>query len=190
MIAPTITVQSEANFLVRSLGNVVRNLPKELRIVSWKTARKTKSFMAKEVTKELATPQKVVKATLKTDRKEPTGAEVTLRKTSRISLREFKARQTRAGVSYRISKSKGRQTVQGAFTGPKPGLTFVKFRGHVLKRVGKSRLPIRKLYGPSPWGVFAVNKLQTTVTPKVNAELRKQLQERLRYQKLKKSGAI
>lgn len=190
MIAPNITVQNDASDVVNALGAVVSNLPKELRIVSWKTARKTKSLIAKEVTKELAVPQKIVRAELSQARREPTGAEVALRKTARIPLRDFKARQVRSGVSYKISKTKGRKRIDGAFQGPRPGVVFTKFRGHVFTRVGTARLPIRKLYGVSPWGVFAINKQQKQVTPKVNQELRKQLADRLRYQKLKKSGAI
>lgn len=184
------SITLDADPLIKSLDNVASNLTKELRIVSWKTAKKAKSLIAKQVVKELATPQKIVRAQLSTRRGSGPKATVTLKKSSRISLREFKPRQTKKGVSYRISKSQGRKIIQGAFTGPKPGLTFVKFRGHAFKRVGKSRLPIVKLFGPSPWGVFVVNKQQQQVNPQINAELRKQLAERVRFKTLKKQGVI
>lgn len=183
MIASTVTVQDNASDLVTSLGNVTTNLRKELRIVSWKVSGKTKSLIAKEVTKELAVAQKVVRRHLKAKRVEPTGALVRLEYQARIPLRDYKARQTKKGVSYKISKTKGRSKIASAFIVNKLG-------NHVFVRSGKSRLPIRKLYGPSPWGVFVVNKMTADLTPKVKSELTKQLAERLRFKTLKQSGAI
>lgn len=165
------------------LAKVVSNLPKEMRIVSWKTAKKTKSLIAKSITQELATPQKVVRSKLTQVRSGPTGAEVTLKKTARISLRDFGARQTKKGVSYKVSKTKGRKTIASAFI-------IKKFGGHVFKRVSKVRTSHTQRYGPSPWGVFVKKQKDNQVMPKVELELHKQLAERLRYQKLKQSGAI
>lgn len=179
----TITVENDATDLVLALDNVVKNLPKELRIVSWKVANKTKALIAKSVTRELAVAQKVVRSQMAQVRKEPTGAMVTLKKTRRIPLKKFGARQTKKGVSYRISKTEGRKKIASAFI-------VTKLGGHVFKRVGKQRLPIQKLFGPSPWGVFAINERQRHVTPQVEAEMRKQLTERLRFKTLKKNGVI
>lgn len=186
----SITVQNDARDLSQALGNVVDNLPKEMRIVSWKTAKKTTSFIAKAVTSELSVAQRVIKKQMTQKRVGKTGAEVVLKKSNRISLKDFKARQIKKGVSYKISKSKGRKTIAGAFRGPRPGVIAQKLNGHVFKRIGATRNPIQKLYGPSPWGVFAINKMQAQTTPKVNLELRKQMLERLRFKKLKKAGVI
>lgn len=186
----TVTVQMDSSEVVKSLDNVVKNLSKELGIVAWKTARKGKSLVAKDVTKELAVTQKVVKKELAAKRIGKTGAEVTIDKSPRIPLRDFKARQIKRGVSYRISKTKGRKTIPGAFQGPRPGQMNVKWRGRVFKRTGKKRLPIIQLYGPSPWGVIVKNRRIRPIANQLNQELRKQLAERLRYQRLKKSGAI
>jgi hypothetical protein len=60
----------------------------------------------------------------------------------------------------------------------------------VFKRTGKKRLPIQQLFGPSPWGVFVKKNRTKAVVIDVNAELRHQLAERIRYLKLKQSGAI
>ena len=196
-LATSTTVQGGQ--VINALENLGLNVKKEIGIINRKVAKRTKSFVAKEVTKELAVAQKVVKSELTFHRKargaglvnvSDLATEIELKKTQRIPLREFKARQTKKGVSYRISKTSGRKTIAGAFKGPKPGLTFVRFRGHVMKRVGRARLPIRKLYGPSPWGVHVIKKQSSKVLTQINGELRKQLRERLRYQTLKKSGAI
>lgn len=168
--------------LKKALGDQIDRLPKELAMAVNATAGATKRQMAKEVTKELAVPQKVVTSKLSQPRKATrleTRAVVRMDKSRRISLREFGAKQNRSGVSYRISKSKGRKTVAGAFQGPKPGAISAKTRGNVFKRVGKSRLPIVKLNGPSPWGVFVKSGATDRVVKFAEDELEKQTKRRV-----------
>lgn len=170
-----------------------RKLPREISTAVNAAARKTKSIIAKGVTTELATRQKTVKQHVSQSRKSvPTKlqAAVRLAKSKRIPLKEFKPRQTRAGVSYRISKRTGRATIPGAFQGPRPGLMKASWRGNVFKRVGKSRLPIVKLFGPSPWGVFVKRKMSRPTAEQARAELMKQLERRIRFNNLKADGTI
>ncbi len=173
----------------QNLANVVSNVKKEKNIAAWKAARKGESAIAKEVTSELATKQKTVKQHIRKKRLS-FGASVALKKSARIPLKDFGARQKKVGVSYRISKSEGRKTIPGAFQGPRPGVMKASWKGNVFKRVGKARLPIVKLYGPSPWGVLRVSNRTSNVREIIQAEFIKQLADRLRYQRLKKSGAI
>jgi len=186
----TVSVRMDSTDVVKSLKNIVKNYSKELGIVVNKVGRKGKSLVAKEVTKELTVTQKVVKKQIDFRKVGKTGGELSLDKSPRIPLRDFKARQTRAGVSYRISKTKGRKVAKGAFQGPRPGRMNTRWKGRVFKRTGKSRLPITQLYGPSPWGVIKKNNKQKPIADQLRTEMRKQLAERLRYQRLKKSGAI
>lgn len=170
-----------------------RKLPREIATACNATARKTKSLIAKGVTTELATKQKTVKQHVSQSRKAvPTKlqAGVRLNKSKRIPLKEFKPRQTRAGVSYRISKRTGRATIPGAFQGPRPGLMKASWRGNVFRRVGKARLPIVKLYGPSPWGVFVKRKMGGPTAKQAQAELMKQLERRIRFNNLKADGTL
>lgn len=180
----------KADPMIADLGALVKNLPKEMSIISNKVTRKGKSLVAKDVASELAVPQKVIKQQISTQRIDKTGAQLVLSKSRRIPLRDFKARQTKKGVSYKVSKKRGRKLAVGAFTGPRPGLTFARYRGRVFKRVGKTRLPIRQLYGPSPWGVFVKQRRLKPVGDQLRAELRKQMAERLRYRRLKAAGEI
>ena len=184
------TIQMDARSLVESLSNVTSNLTKQLGIVANKVGRKAESLTAKDITKQIAVKQKTVKKEITRRRVGKTAVEMELRKSSRIPLRDFTARQTKKGVSYRIAKAGKRQTVTGAFPGLRPGLMNTKWRGRVFARVGKARLPIRQLYGPSPWGVVVKGRRLKPITADVRAELTKQLKERIRYLKLKKSGAI
>lgn len=176
-----------------AIAGTGRKLRKELAIACNQTANKGKSIIAKQIAKELATPQKNIRTTIRVSRKAKDtdiSATVEVSKTKRLSLKEFGARQTKAGVSYRVSKSKGRKTVAGAFQGPKPGMINVKTKGNVFKRVGKSRLPIVKLMGPSSWGVFVVGKKQGPSAKEIEAELKKQIDRRIRFIVLKSSGTI
>lgn len=180
--------------LAKALEGSPSEIRKQLAIAVNKTAKKALSQLAKEDAKELAATQKVIKATMKVETKatatrNPTST-IVQKKTGRISLRDFKARQTKAGTTYKTSKTGGRKTVIGAFQGPKPGVINVRTRGHVFKRVGKERLPIVKLFGPSPWGVTVKNRLTRPVVKFSRVQLRKEIKERTRFINLKKSGAI
>lgn len=186
----TAIIQMDATQVITALGNVSENLTKELRIISSKTAKKSKSLIAKQVTTELAVKQKIVRGLITTKKVGKTGAEVEFRKSRRIRLRDFGARQTRKGVSYRISKTGGRKVIHGAFQGPAPGRMNIRWKGRVKKRVGKSRMPIQELFGPSPWGVFKKKNMNPPTKKQIDAELLKQSRERLRYKALKKIGAI
>ena len=176
-----------------AIENTGRNLRKELAVACNATAAKGKSLIAKQIGKELATPQKNIRATISQSKKakdSDISATLEVRKDRRISLKEFGARQTKKGVSYKISKTRGRKSIPGSFQGPRPGLINVRTKGNVFKRVGKARLPIVKLYGPSSWGVFVVGKKQGPSVTEIEAELKKQIDRRIRFIALKASGTI
>lgn len=187
--------QRKVNELSKVLKGSDKKVRRQLVIAVNATSRKTTGGIAKQVATELATAQKNIKKTIKVKQKAgktqkvPT-AIVSQTETKRIPLRDFGARQNKKGVSYKISKSKGRKTIQGAFQGPKPGVMKAGWRGRVFKRVGKSRLPIQQLFGASPWGVFVKNKMKKPVVKESKQELIKQIERRIRFLKLKESGAI
>ena len=114
-----------------------------------------------------------------------TSAVLKLSKSARIPLKYFGARQTKAGVTYRIDKGGGRKLAAGAF-----GPQIPRLGGQVFKRVGKSRFPIRKLLGPSPWGVFVKSGMIRPTKTSIAANLRKNLERRAKFELLKKSGQI
>lgn len=181
--------------LDQAIAGTGRKIRREIATAVNATAKKSRGVINKQIRTELATKKAAVDRVVAVTRKasnqseSPTAA-VTLSKTARISLKEFGARQTRAGSSYRISKSTGRNTAQGAFMGPRPGATSVRLKGHVFKRQGKSRLPIRKLWGPSPWGVFVGKNMQGPTMKETRNELEKQIERRIRFVTLKAQGKI
>jgi hypothetical protein len=179
--------------LKQALKDTTRKLQAELRVAVNATANKSKSIINKEIRSELATTAKAVNQTIRVKSKAQVDnitATVEVKKTARISLREFGARQNKSGTSYRISKSQGRKTVKGGFQGPKPGVMKASWRGHTFKRVGQTRLPIVKLFGPSPWGVMTKGDKLGPSEEQIQAELSKQIERRVRFITLKKTGAI
>lgn len=179
--------------LQESLGKRAKRLPQELAVAVNAATKKGRSEINKEIRKELAVKaaslNRVLKQTKKATKASGT-AQITLNKEQRLSLKDFGARQNKAGVSYKISPKKGRKLIAGGFMGPKPGVTAIKLRGNAFKRMGKTRLPIVKLMGASPWGAWHVNKLRTPMTKIIQAELKKQIERRIRFHVLKAQGAI
>lgn len=167
-------------------------LTREVTIAINETQKKTLREVVKPVASELAIAQKIIKTAIKGQRskKKELRASVTVTKTERISLREFRPKQNKKGVAYKISKTKGRRMMPGAFQGPKPGAIKVSWRGNVFKREGKSRLPIHKKSGPSVWGVYVKSNKDRGIRKGAQKELSRQIQRRIRFQKLKQSGAI
>lgn len=183
----------ELERLAKAVDASGRKLPQQVAIAVNATAKKTRSEISKDIRKELNAKKKAVDKALVTGpraTRQRTGTTVTVAKGRRIPIKEFGARQTKAGVSYKISKNKGRSLARGAFMGPKPGAVAARLGGHAFKRMGPQRLPIKKLYGPSPWGVFRGQRLTRPTMSKVSRELRKQLERRIRFNVLKASGAI
>jgi len=185
--------QASLNGLKLAIKNTKTTLRRELRIAVNATAKKAKSIINKQIRSELAVTAKVVDRTISV-KAEATevqlSAKVTIKKTARIPLRDFGARQTRAGVSYKVSKKEGRKTVQGAFQGPRPGVTKGSWSKNAFARIGAEKTPIVILLGPSPWGLLALGKQLGPSKEQTQAELEKQVQRRIRFITLKKSGAI
>lgn len=170
-----------------------KKLRVELAIAVNATAAKGKRIIAKAIGQELATAQKNIVKEIGTGKKanaNEISTTVEVKKTGRIPLRDFGARQTKKGVSAKISKSKGRKMYDGAFQGPRPGLMNARWRGRVFKRLGKTRLPITQLMGPSAWGVFVVGKKISPSAKQTQDELKRQVDRRIRFLLLKKSGTI
>jgi hypothetical protein len=197
MSAPiTITMQTaQIKRLLDAVDGDVKNLKKQLVTAVRATGRYTVSQMAKSVYDEINATQKVIKKSIKI-KAEPTPerprAVIEMKKEARIPLRDFKARQTAGkkatkkkaavggGVTYRIKRGGKAGFVAGGFQGPKPGAMNAKWKGRVFKRVGKARLPIVQLFGPSPWGVFVKKKKAEPISEEAERRLVNEIARRVR----------
>lgn len=201
-----IEIRAEGNMdkLVADLGRVADNITKQIGIVSWRTARRGKSIIAKDVASQIKVNQADVKKLIRETRGDAESS-VALKKTSRMPLKRFGPRQTKAGVTYRIEESGKRQLLQGAFMGPKPGVLAPNLHGHVWIRKGylppgasgprfrggkRQREQIYIPRGPSPYGVVLKGERKYPIAKEIRQELSKQLAKQIRYLRLKQSGVI
>jgi len=185
-----IQASSNLDEVIERLNAAAGNLKKELRIAIWNAAKKSRKAMTKEIGKELNTTQKEIKRATDIQRLSDLSAKVVLDKEARPSLAKFKARQTGAGVSAKVSRTKGGIVVQGGFMGPNPKTKAPKLNGNAFKRVGKSRLPILKLKGLSPWGVYVKQGMSLPVIQATEEELKSEIEKRIRYNELKNAGGL
>jgi hypothetical protein len=156
-------------------------------------SKKTKLEMGREIRKRVAIPKGEVEKPLTIKTQAAPGslfAVVSLKKTPRLGLRHFGAKQDKRGVSYKISKTGGRGRIDGAFMGPKPGAVKISWRGNAFKRVGRSRLPIVKLLGVSAYGAYKKNELAGPQLKTIEDELSKQIERRINLNVLRASGLV
>lgn len=95
-----------------------------------------------------------------------------------IPLKEYQARETRAGVTVKVTPGK-RKLVKHA--GNK-GFIVHKIGDHVFARTGKERLPIKKLYGPSIPATFIKQRVLDVLDRVAGESWQKRFAEELRYE--------
>lgn len=189
----TISIDADQ---IQRLKNMLKGakpkVAQQLSIAINETQKKITVKASRAITEELAVKASVVKQKIKGKRatKGDLLAKVTVKASNRLSLREFGAKQNKRGVTYKISKTKGRKLIAGAFQGPKPGVVKISWRGNVFKREGKPRLPIVKRSGPSPWGVYVKSGKDPGIRKEARQILREQIERRIKFLKLKESGEI
>lgn len=127
---------------------------------------------------------------------------VQLKKTGRLGLRHFGAKQDKRGVTYKINKKGGRSRINGAFMGPKPGVIKISWKGNVFMREGgavkmtkgrhkgRMRQQIVQKRGVSAWGAYVKNNLAGPQAKAVEAELLKQIERRINLNVLRASGLV
>lgn len=187
MIAFTVNAR-KIKELEKLLNGNQKKLRKELSIAVNLTAKKTQTLIVKQVGRELATAQKNIKKTVNVVRKasatqQSPSATVRINETKKIPLRDFGARQNKSGVTYRISRGGGRKHIKVAFI-------VDQYQKNVYVRPGKNRAVGKSKKGVSPWGVFKKKRLKKPTVQDSRVELMLQINRRIRFLKLKQSGAI
>lgn len=170
-----------------------KNLNKEIAGAINAVAKKTKLKIGRDIRATVNLKKEESERPLKMRATATAGslqAVVTLKKTQRLGLRHFGAKQDKKGVTYKISKKGGRQRVNGAFQGPRPGLIKVSWKGNVFIRAGKDRLPIVQLQGVSAWGAYVKNNLEGPQVQAINDELSKQIERRIKLNVLRANGLV
>lgn len=111
-----------------------------------------RTVMVRAIAQDMGTTQSAIRAALTMREATLTNPEAKLAAPlKRLPISAFKPVQRRGGVSYRLRGGKGQ--IPNAFIATMPG-------GHpgVFARKGKTRLPIRELFGPSIGHVFGKHR--------------------------------
>lgn len=95
-----------------------------------------------------------------------------------IPLREYQARQTKKGVTVKVSPG-GRKLVVNAGNA---AFQLERYGQHVYARTGKTRLPIKKLYGPSIPATFLKEKVVQAMDRVAGDNWPKRFAEELKYE--------
>ena len=179
--------------LTEAVGKARKNFPRELAAAVNSVSKKTRISIGRRIRQTInlkkADAEKPIKIKKTATAQAPVGV-VSIDRETRAGLQHFAARQNARGVSYKISKQGGRKLVAGAFMGPRPGVLAPKLNGGVFKRVGKSRQPIVKLYGVSPYGAYAKNNMSKAEVEFINKSLMTEMERRIKLNILRASGLV
>jgi len=170
-----------------------KTFAKELAAAINATAKDVRLKISRDIGSEITMPAKDIKDRISTKDKATAQnpiAVVSLGWKKREGLQYFKARQTKTGVTYKISKKAGRGVVLGAFMGPSPGTFAPKLYGGVFKRVGKERLPIAKLRAVSAAGAFVKNKHDAVMPGFIQQKMLAQMERRINLNVLRANGLV
>lgn len=130
----------------RLLADTPRAMPKIITRSVNKVAVKARTRIVRRVASEITVKQKDLRSrNVKLKKANYTTQTATISITGkRIPLIQFRAKQTKKGVTYKIKKTGGRKKIPHAF------ITAMD-SGHrgAFRRKGTSRLPIVELFGPS-----------------------------------------
>lgn len=174
-------------------GKAKKGFSRELAAAINATAKDVRLKISRDIGSEITMPAKDIKDRISTKDKATAQnpiAVVSLGWRKREGLQYFKARQTRSGVTYKISKKGGRGVVIGAFMGPSPGVLAPKLHGGVFKRVGKERNPIVKLRAVSAAGAFVKNKHDKVMPGFIRQKLLAQMERRINLNVLRANGLV
>jgi hypothetical protein len=185
------TNETEHLGLLEQFRETPRVVPKILAMGLNETAKKTKVRISRRIRDKVNIKKADVDKFITRTRAKPDRLEASIRlsESDRLPLKYFGARQVRGnskgagGVTYKIEREGERKKVEGGFISEKLG-------GHAYKRLGKERLPIAKLHGPSAWGVFTVSKMTVDTIVDIEREMDFQLNRAANFFEKQLSGEL
>lgn len=144
-----------------------------------KTLANVRTEATKEIRKERALKAGTIRDALAIERATKLKLSGSLTASGRpIPLRDYAARQGKRGVTVQVTP-RGRTLV--VHSGNK-GFIIDRIGGHVFARVGKTRLPLKKLYGPSIPTAFLKQSVITAIQRVAGENWPKRFAEELRYE--------
>ncbi len=171
------------------------DVPKEMRIAAWKAQKRGRSEVAKRLSKVIKQPAKRLKgASYAKMLPKDQGFIFVIRAAFKIAMKAFKPRHLKNGVQVNVLKTESRERrhlYTRAFLGGKPGKPSPKLNGNPMQRTGDERYPIKRV--PAAVVVTEIRGvigLTGGLMHILQDEYRKQVQERIRFLKLKLAGKL
>jgi len=185
--AVVVVKRAQMRAMLQELESVPKAIPRALSGAINDTSKKEVTEISKLIRARTTIKKRDIDKHLRRDFSSPKKLEggLSLEKSGRIALGHFGARQTKGGVTYKISKTGGRNLVPDAFGPDIPRLGLM-----VYKRAGKDRTPLIKLYGPSPWGIVVKNDLQSVIGSDAQEVLTKSVARRVNLEVLRLRGEV
>ena len=153
-----------------------------------KTANKARTFISKTVRQHYNVKAAKIKDNLtETRRKDPIVERVLIYTGGQVSLINFGAKKARVagtkrkGASVIVKKSSGRKIIKGENKYGAFIATGKNGNTHVFMRETESRMPIRKLSGPSVAQMIGAAEMTKEIDQFVKAEMPKQIEHELDY---------
>lgn len=178
--------KSDLDALSSSIAGTKRKLEREVKTVVNKVAAQValeaSRRLATVVPLKLGTLKKIVRQKSKAT-PDSVRAHINVGKGYPIPLRLLKPTQLKRGVTYKKRKDSKREVIRDAFI-------LQQYGGHVYKRVGQSSRPIVKQFGPAPGDFFEELNIEAKAIATAKAELKKQMQERIRFLLLERAGGL
>lgn len=168
-----IMVRLDASQFNLAVARLKDRAPRAIARALNRAAVSTRTAMVRAVARDIGLPVGTVREATRTENAIPTNLTArVIARGSRIPLIDFRARQTKSGVSARLAGGAGKY----------PHAFIATMRsGHrgVFRRSGPRRLPITELHGPSIVHVF--NKHREAGIEAGEASLVKNLTHELRF---------
>lgn len=159
----------DAQRLVKQLARAAANVPKELSRATISIARAAKT----ETKRAAASVYNVSQARIAEDLSVTSGdRRVTIEARKKpISVKSYRAVQTKRGLAFTVIKGGKRATLKRGF--------ITKSSKVTLQRVGKPRLPVAGVYGPSTADMLNRDNVQKPLTRKLSDRAVREIANRI-----------
>lgn len=142
--------RAELNQLKRELAGVKNGVPRAMSAAVNRSLTTGRTLISKSVRDVATIKAGDVKDAMKIKRASVANPKGSIRIDHKpISLSKFTISQKKPGVSARVWKGSGRTLYKHAFIA-----TMRSGHKGVFRRVGRNRLPIKEIYGPTPEGLL------------------------------------
>lgn len=167
---PVSVNASDLTRLVRQLGSVARNTPREFAQTIASVGRASKTETKRASAAVYNAPQSRIDQGLKV--RTTTDSVLIEGKRKTLTLKSFKPRQTKKGVLVTVIKSRGRKRIKGGFSP-------TKFNGVPFIRLGSKRFPIAPIQGPSVADMLNNKDVFTPLQERLVLRARNELDRRI-----------